>query len=121
VLVIRGQIGETVTDLLTGVTDVKKALKSKWVAALRSGEFKQARGTLVDQDYPEGPKSFCCLGVLCEISPAVKRRNTLKAYLSTNALGYVGFSAEVQEKLANFNDDEGYGFRRIATWIEKHL
>jgi hypothetical protein len=33
----------------------------KWVAALRSGEFKQTKGRLRDT------KGFCCLGVACEV------------------------------------------------------
>jgi hypothetical protein len=37
-------------------------VKAKWVAALRSGEYKQTRGVLADK------QGFCCLGVLCEIA-----------------------------------------------------
>lgn len=33
-----------------------------WVAALRSGKFVQASGALHN-----GPNSYCCLGVLCEL------------------------------------------------------
>lgn len=36
-------------------------IKTKWVAALRSGEFKQGRKQLRRGD------NFCCLGVLCEL------------------------------------------------------
>lgn len=36
-------------------------LKAKWVAALRSGEYKQGREVLRNGDQ------FCCLGVLCDI------------------------------------------------------
>jgi hypothetical protein len=36
-------------------------VKAKWVAALRSGKFKQTEGRLADE------RGFCCLGVLCEI------------------------------------------------------
>ncbi|MGA0595643.1 hypothetical protein [Enterovirga sp. CN4-39] len=37
-------------------------LKARWVAALRSGEFKQTTGTLKDS------KGYCCLGVLCHVA-----------------------------------------------------
>lgn len=37
-------------------------LKAKWIAALRSGEFKQAQGELHDARND----SYCCLGVLCK-------------------------------------------------------
>lgn len=36
-------------------------IKTKWIAALRSGEFKQGQGKLRTGD------TFCCLGVLCEL------------------------------------------------------
>jgi len=38
-------------------------LKAKWIAALRSGEFKQAQGELHDARND----SYCCLGVLCKV------------------------------------------------------
>lgn len=38
-------------------------VKAKWVAALRSGRFKQGREALRDCE-----DNFCCLGVLCEIA-----------------------------------------------------
>lgn len=34
-----------------------------WVAALRSGKYKQARGRLMDKDG-----GYCCLGVLTKIA-----------------------------------------------------
>jgi hypothetical protein len=44
--------------------------KAKWVAALRSGNYKQAYYSLVDWGpTPEhGPRAFCCLGVGCVVS-----------------------------------------------------
>lgn len=36
--------------------------KEKWVAALRSGDYKQGRGRLQNED------GFCCLGVLCDVA-----------------------------------------------------
>jgi hypothetical protein len=41
---------------------MKKEIADKWIAALRSGEYKQTSGTLNDGG------NFCCLGVLCDIS-----------------------------------------------------
>lgn len=46
---------------------MKADIKEKWVAALRSGEYDQAREQLKVGD------AFCCLGVLCQLhSQAVK-------------------------------------------------
>lgn len=52
---------------------MKKEVADLWIAALESGEYDQARGTLQqieesrtgDEIYPKG---FCCLGVLCEVA-----------------------------------------------------
>lgn len=40
---------------------MNKEIKDKWVAALRSGEYKQTKGKLRDDS------GFCCLGVLCDL------------------------------------------------------
>jgi hypothetical protein len=47
-------------------------VKAEWIKALRSGEFQQGAGKLVGVT-DHGALSFCCLGVLCEISPVVER------------------------------------------------
>jgi hypothetical protein len=40
---------------------MNQEIKAKWVAALRSGEYKQGHAFL------NGPSGFCCLGVLCDL------------------------------------------------------
>ena len=40
---------------------MKTEIKEKWLTALRSGNYKQTKGTLRKNN------SFCCLGVLCDI------------------------------------------------------
>ena len=40
---------------------MKKEIAEKWVAALRSGEYKQVKSTLFDGE------GYCCLGVLCKV------------------------------------------------------
>jgi hypothetical protein len=40
---------------------MKQEIKEKWVAALRSGEYRQTRSTLRDET------GFCCLGVLTDL------------------------------------------------------
>ena len=40
---------------------MNQEVKEKWVAALRSGEYKQTKQTLHDKN------GFCCLGVLCDL------------------------------------------------------
>ena len=45
---------------------MNQEIKAKWVAALRSGDYKQTTGELRSGD--EDSHGYCCLGVLCEIS-----------------------------------------------------
>ena len=41
-------------------------IKAQWVAALRSGDYRQAKGNLrVDTSTGVG---YCCLGVLCDLA-----------------------------------------------------
>lgn len=40
---------------------MKPEIKTKWLAALRSGEYQQGH------TYLNGPDGYCCLGVLCDI------------------------------------------------------
>lgn len=41
--------------------------KNTWVAALRSGEYKQADGYLMLDDEEDGKYCYCCLGVLSKL------------------------------------------------------
>lgn len=48
-------------------------IKARWVAALRSGNYEQARGRLCYVRANENQvltEKYCCLGVLCEIAVA---------------------------------------------------
>lgn len=46
---------------------MKKALAMEWVKALRSGKYKKGTGHLKNKNEVTGEKTFCCLGVLCDI------------------------------------------------------
>lgn len=41
---------------------MKPEVKSKWISALRSGDYKQTEGQLNNSE------GLCCLGVLCELA-----------------------------------------------------
>lgn len=43
-------------------TKMRPKVKKEWIAALRSGDYRQGRGQLRSED-----NSFCCLGVLCNL------------------------------------------------------
>ena len=42
-------------------------VKSLWVSALRSGEYKKTTGVLCKNDLKTGELCFCALGVLCNL------------------------------------------------------
>jgi hypothetical protein len=95
-------------------------LKTKWVNALRSGEYKQCRNTLHEGE------AYCCLGVLAVISGLdVEGRVGLLADPDSyepiyNLIG----SKFIARNLAERNDGHYYhphSFSEIADYIEKNL
>jgi hypothetical protein len=91
---------------------VKKQLRDEWVKALRSGEYKQCRGTLYDYNKT----AFCCLGVLSEIAEARgEGKQSFQEMIGgldpTNTPG----------KLVDMNDAHGATFAAIADWIEANV
>lgn len=106
-----------------------KRLRDEWVAALRSGEYKQGKGLLKDGD------KYCCLGVLCVIngldfvygdednnSPVgFKHGDCCEAeFLPSSFADLVGLSSGDQRSLAHMND-AGRSFASIASEIERIL
>ena len=49
---------------MTYTSEQQKANRDKWVAALRSGEFKQGREVLRNVEADK----YCCLGVACALA-----------------------------------------------------
>jgi len=100
-------------------------LKAKWTAALRSGKYQQARGTLLLDDG-----SRCCLGVLCEV--AGLKLDAKGSGVDTGAsfpdyrpifeiVGGEGFSKACSAR----NDGHGgyhlWSFSELADYIEQNL
>ncbi len=111
-------------------------IKQRWLKALRSGKYKQGRGQL------KNGKSFCCLGVLCDIHRKTTKQTNWdgKYYLCngyslpqevTDWAGLTDFDPTVgQASLATYNDGtkcsnggpiKKHNFRQIAALIEKYL
>ena len=113
---------------------MKKDTKEKWVAALRSGEYKQCQGELKDASG-----AHCCLGVLLETqgwkeTPYYKNKSIFTYYMSSEGVinneeneldeytaDRFGLNRQHQVKLMKLNDDTGWSFNLIARWIEDHL
>lgn len=106
-------------------------IKSKWLAALRSGEYKQGKGQLRKED------NFCCLGVLCDLHAKETEQKWEVDYVGGNYLNHCGnlplavrdwaglgsANPKIEgDWLSNYNDNEpGKSFAEIADLIEKHL
>jgi hypothetical protein len=93
-------------------------LKTKWVRALRGGQFKQTKGTL----YNSHTNARCCLGVLLKVADhegADRQGGTLDAAY-VGGPHVFGISDEHHEHLYNMNDN-GQSFAEIADWIEANL
>lgn len=116
----------------------------KWVAALRSGEYKQTK------EYLHDPNGYCCLGVACDV--ASKSGLNLEVILTNEVREEGGIPTEVQVTsydgntqmlpyavmnwlglresvggyrveghtncLTRLNDQEGYTFEEIAKIVE---
>lgn len=115
-----------------------KLFKRKWVEALRSGEYKQGRASLKEET--EKGYTYCCLGVAAEIAGCkftmsydgggafiegksrkngIKNPKPVRGYTKVPKL--LHGSEGIPAKLANFNDQSKWSFKKIAAWIEKNL
>ena len=118
-----------------------KKLKTNWIKALLSGDYKQGKICLKNEKG-----EYCCLGVLADICGKLGRSNqfdTEKAsgkehYLSTSLFSFAKENGllerlkknpyrDVEGLLAEMNDgneEEGkkpFTFKQIAAWIRKNL
>lgn len=130
---------QRMSELLPTETKLSPELKAKWLAALRSGEYRQGHEHLCllerraeDVDVT----CYCCLGVLAEVAGERLVPSTSVATLDdicrSDLVGGWGspkeaFMAEepethttIQRKLAAMNDT-GKSFEEIADWIEANL
>lgn len=109
-----------------------KELKAKWVAALRSGEYKQTTETLRDGD------GFCCLGVLLDLSKLGQWEQSSYEYWNDGekhssegdlcSLRHVlKIPESVEMKLVEMNDGctkknfPRHSFEQIADYIEANV
>jgi len=104
--------------------------KAKWIAALRSGEYKQGRGKM----YNKEDDSYCCLGVLQKVLDGDKQIGcgypTLEWSRTKNMSQFHSFhinpanSAQylsTYHRLAIKNDFPGENFLSIADRIDTNV
>lgn len=101
---------------------MNRELRDKWTAALRSGEYAQATGTL----YREIAPAYCCLGVLCVV--AGLPREDIEGYSTLGKIDRLGMlnsdiniADNLETQLVSMNDSPGYPFSKIADWIEQNI
>jgi hypothetical protein len=107
---------------------MKPDLKEKWLAALRSGDYRQAKTALRTDE-----NEFCCLGVLCDVFDQKQWSRdeesfgdwsfrTPEAYDYPDAWTHraTGLISEQGRYLAEMND-AGKSFADIADWIETYV
>jgi hypothetical protein len=98
-----------------------------WIAALRSGEYKQTRGKLRSNDLT----GYCCLGVACELSKLgtfcgiyyettvpseSSNRNT---YIPVEVMKWLGITDWFKiKRLVQLNDIQDKTFSEIADFVE---
>jgi len=111
---------------------IKRAVKKRWIAALRSGKYRQGKGRLCKTS--KGRSKFCCLGVLGneeldgEWELGIDDRVWTLRYkgdadfsvLPRKARVDLGLSEVDEDKLTEMNDT-GHSFKEIAVWIEENL
>ena len=100
----------------------RKEMKA-WVAALRSGKYKQGTGRLRGKD-----DTYCCLGVKCDVEDNTKwvASEELNVYLWNGRTAYLPSDqneAMVRHSingdyLVKMNDDMKKTFPEIADYIE---
>lgn len=125
----------------TASFSLSPTVKRKWLAALRSGKYKQGNNFM----YNKNDNSYCCLGVLCEIEGATTKQmdkmelpHDIEMFKElvptaselTKAQKKLAFNNEffafsvmykgAMTSLAYMNDD-GISFAEIADVIEKKV
>ena len=115
---------------------MRKEIAEKWVAALRSGEYKQTSGILANHNRTE----HCCLGVLCELAIKAGVEMKIEREVGTSCTRFDGEGSHLPDcvqdwadtygevavaarqsltELINMNDG-GRPFTDIAEAIEEH-
>lgn len=90
---------------------MNEEMKSKWVKALRSGQYKQARGRVKRDD------SYCCIGV-----GALACGHEVRDFTVTgHAAEKLSLTEEQITNLVRMNDSEEKSFRQIAAYIQKNF
>ena len=107
---------------------MKKLIKKAWIAALLSGKYIQGKSKLRTDDG-----KYCCLGVLCSISPWKNTYTTMiceegdpdsnNTYLPRKIYEWAGLpnkngKLDNEVSLDELNDNYNWNFKEIAQFIK---
>jgi hypothetical protein len=112
---------------------LKPHVKAAWVAALRDPSNRQARNMLESQSG-----AMCCLGVLskvaagegiCNRTSGIRVKYNGADMYPPAAVAEWAFEDAVDSgervdlwfKFADFNDEKGWSFKRIAAYVERYM
>lgn len=121
------------------ISRTRNQVYSLWLKALRSGEYKRAKGQL-RKTSTSGVQSFCCLGVLQDLAakdggnkwfdddnaswdteiPA-NRVRVSDSQPQQEILDFLGIDNRMVDSLIELNDDKDRSFKEIADYIEKKI
>lgn len=89
----------------------------KWVAALRSGKYKQGKGAL----HQKTGNKFCCLGVLCTLAVKAKVIPAPKLYQYSKQFSYKGRTGTLPDQVAKWaglSSNSGQMFHKYSDLTE---
>lgn len=89
-------------------TKEQKKIRREWIKALRSGKYKQTRGTL--HSTKRNRDSFCCLGVLCDLAlkkGVLKPTDIVVSYNEYHYLGRNGVLPKAVQDWAGLQTEDG--------------
>ena len=111
------------------MTTLDATIKAQWLAALRSGQYKQTTGVLRAKEDDHNPR-YCCLGVLCDVLSSDAWASDERyggdselfgwRQLRSNQISVPGLTIQEANRLVKLND-EGKSFAEIADYIEEKM
>jgi hypothetical protein len=114
-----------ITPILSPYNSMHAKLKKEWLAALRSGNYRQTTDFLERRGTGN-----CCLGVLCRIAKIPITNETTNSFtafngctanLSEDLLDEFGLTDDDVGHLVYLNDTARKDFSQIAKYIEENL
>lgn len=106
---------------MSDLTSEQKAVRALWVAAMRSGKYKQGMHCLRTIN-----DAYCCLGVLCDVVDP-SGWNAGGEYLGADLYppgsicDAAGLTGDMTRNLGRMNDVMGFSFARIADAVDSEF